>query len=109
VRAPEKGSGAWGRGRETRGRGRFHGGGRDQEVSEKVVSDRRDPYASDGERANGRSALTGRARRAVRVNGRVRGRIDADRPVRAAGGREEERERESRLSGNASARVAWLG
>jgi hypothetical protein len=34
VRAPEKGSGAWGRDRETHGRGRVHGGERGREVRE---------------------------------------------------------------------------
>jgi hypothetical protein len=38
--------------------GRVHGGERGQEVREGEVADRRDPQASEGERANGRSVLT---------------------------------------------------
>jgi hypothetical protein len=71
-RDPEKGSGAWECGRETRNRGRIHGGLRGRVVRERVVADRRGPQASEGERANGRSAPIGRAHRAERA--RVRGR-----------------------------------
>jgi hypothetical protein len=60
VRAPEKDSGVWGHGRETCGRGCVHGGEHKREVREGVVADMRGPQASEGERANGRSALIGR-------------------------------------------------
>jgi hypothetical protein len=62
VRDPEKSSGAWGRGRETRGRGRVHDGERGRKVRERVVADRQSPQAIEGECANGRSALIGRVR-----------------------------------------------
>jgi hypothetical protein len=68
VRAPEKGSGAWGRGQETCGRGHIRGGVRGREVRERVVADRWGPQVSEGERVNGRSTLTGRACRAARYN-----------------------------------------
>jgi hypothetical protein len=71
VRNLAKGSGAWGRGRETH-------------VGE--VADRWGPQASEGERANEQSHLV------ARENGRVRERIDADRPVPPGSGRERGRE-----------------
>jgi hypothetical protein len=40
-----------------------------------AVADRRGPQVSEGKRANGRSALTGRACRVAREDGRVRGRL----------------------------------
>jgi hypothetical protein len=57
-----------------------------------VVADRRGPQTSEGERANGQSALTERAHRAARENGRVRERIGADRPIPPGSRRERERE-----------------
>jgi hypothetical protein len=82
------------------------------------VADRQGPHASEGERANGRSALIGRTCRAARKNGRARGRIGADRPVPLGSGRERGREcvRVHGLSltggvhllGDAGARAAWL-
>jgi hypothetical protein len=58
-----------------------------------VVADRRGPQTSEGERANGQSALTERAHRAARENGRVRERIGADRPIPPGSRRERERVR----------------
>jgi hypothetical protein len=49
--------------------------------------------ASEEERANGRSALTGRTHRVARENGRERERIGADMPVPPGSGREREGER----------------
>jgi hypothetical protein len=72
-------------------RGRVHGGERKREVREGDVADRWGSWASEGERANGRSALTGRTHRAARENGRFRERIGADRPVPLGSGRERER------------------
>lgn len=53
-----------------------------------AVADRRGPQTSEGERANGRSALTGRSHRAASESGRMRGRIDANRSVPPGSGRE---------------------
>jgi hypothetical protein len=53
-----------------------------------AVADRRGPQTSKGQRANGRSALTGRSHRAASESGRVRGRIGADRPIPLGSGRE---------------------
>jgi hypothetical protein len=110
---------AWGRGRETRDRGHVHGGLCGREVRERVVTDRRGSQASEGERANGWSALIGRARRAARENERVRdGSALIGLSHRAPGGRDGERARVRgrglsstggvHLSGNAGARV-WPG
>jgi hypothetical protein len=89
---------------------------RRREVRERVETHRRGSQASEGERANRRSVLTGRAHRAARGNKRVRGWINADRPVPpAAGGRDGERAhmRDRGLSltggGDEGARAAWLG
>jgi hypothetical protein len=51
-----------------------------------AVADRWGPQTSEGERANGRSALTGRSHRAASQSGR--GQIGADRPVPPGSGRE---------------------
>jgi hypothetical protein len=55
------------------------------------VADRWGPRASEGERANGRSALTERAHRAVRENGCAREEIDADNPAPPGSRRERDR------------------
>jgi hypothetical protein len=43
-----------------------------------AMADRRGPQTSEGERANGRSALTVRSHRAASESRRVRGRVGAD-------------------------------
>jgi hypothetical protein len=51
------------------------------------VADRRGSHTSEGERANGRSVLTGRSHRVASESGRVRGWVGADRPVPPSSGR----------------------
>jgi hypothetical protein len=55
VRAPEKGSGVWGSGRETRIMGASTTESVGGRLGKGVVADRRGPQASEGERANERS------------------------------------------------------
>jgi hypothetical protein len=74
---------------------------------------------SEGKHANRRSALTERAHRAARENGRAREEIDADDPAPPGSGRERERGRRRgpsliggmHLSGNMDvrARPGWAG
>lgn len=80
-----------------------------------AVADRRGPQTSEDERANGRSALTGRSHQAASKSGCMRGRIGADRPVPPGSRREGEgaRARSSltggvHLSGDAGARASGL-
>jgi hypothetical protein len=88
MRAPEKGSGAWGSGRETRVVGASKAESMGGRLGKAVVADRSCTEASKGERANGRSALTKRIHRPSRENGRVRKRIGADRMVPPGSGSE---------------------
>jgi hypothetical protein len=71
-----------------------------------VMVDRRGSQASEGECANGWSALMERAHRAARENGRVRERIDADRPVPP--GSERERGRESARARTRAVADRWV-
>jgi hypothetical protein len=91
-------------------RGCVHGGERNQEVREGEVADRRDPQASKGERANGRSVLIERAHGATRENGCVHEMVSADKPIPPGNGRERARARSSltggaHLSGDAGVRA----
>jgi hypothetical protein len=63
----------------------------DGRLGKRRVADRRGPQTSEGERANGRLALTGRSHRATSESGRVRGRVGTDRSVPPGSGRERER------------------
>jgi hypothetical protein len=75
-------------------RGRVHEGVRGREVREGEVTDRWGSRASEGEHANGRSALIGRTHRAARGSGCEHEGIGADYPAPPGRGRERERERE---------------
>jgi hypothetical protein len=48
-------------------------------LEKRGVADRRGPRTSEGERANGRSALIGRSHRAASESGHEHGRVDANR------------------------------
>jgi hypothetical protein len=93
VQASEKGLERVGEWSGNMRHGRVHGGERTQKVREGEVADRWGSQASEGERANRRSALTERAHRAARENGHVHERISTDRPVPPGSRRERERVR----------------
>jgi hypothetical protein len=70
----------------------------------------RGPQTSEGEWANGQSALTGRSHRAASERGCVRGQVSTDRPAPLGSGRERARARSSltrgvHLSGDAGTRA----
>jgi hypothetical protein len=88
ARTPEKGSGAG----DVAGKRAAVSASMTESASERLwkgaVASRRGPQTSEDERANGRSALTGRSHRAASESGRVRGRIGVNRLVPPGSGRE---------------------
>jgi hypothetical protein len=62
-------------------------------LGNRVVADRRGPQTSEGKRANGRSALTGRFHRAARAGTCADGSAPTGQSHREAGGREGEHAR----------------
>jgi hypothetical protein len=66
---------------ETCGRGCIHDGEHRREVREGGMADRQGPQTSEGEWANGRSALTWRSHQAASETGRVCRRVGADRLI----------------------------
>ena len=62
-------------------------------LGKRGVADKRGPQTSEGERANGRSPLTGRSHRASSESGHEHGQVGADRSVPPGSGRERGRER----------------
>jgi hypothetical protein len=66
-----------------------------ERLGKRGVADRRDLQTSEGERANGRSTLTGRSHRAASERGHERERVGADRSDPPGSGRERGRGRES--------------
>jgi hypothetical protein len=117
VQALDKGSGAWGSGRETRVVVAVHDGERGREVREGELADRWGPRANKGEHANRQSALTERAHRAERGNERVHERTGVDKLAPPGSERERERVRGcgssliggTHLSSDAGVRPSWAG
>jgi hypothetical protein len=83
----KKRSGAWGEWPGNARHGRIHGGVHGQDVRNGEEDDRWGTRASEGEHANGRSALTGRTHRAERGSERAREETGTNKPAPPGRGR----------------------